>query len=272
MELELDPAIAAHYRHGLEHERLAVGNRLEAVRTSELLERFLPRPPAVVVDVGGGTGAYALPLARAGYEVHLLDAFEPHVRQARAGSEKQPDAPLRLVTLGDARALPFSDATADALLLFGPLYHLPDAGDRVQALNEARRVLRPDGVLLAAAISRFASTYDGIRTGAIANPLFEQIVTGDLQNGVHDNPDPQGRPEWFTLAYFHRPDELLGEVRDAGFAHAQVLAIEGPGAFRDVDAMLAEPEKRDALLRAIRRVESEPELLGASSHLMVIAH
>jgi ubiquinone/menaquinone biosynthesis C-methylase UbiE len=267
---ELDPVIAAHYRHDLERDRLETWGRLEAVRTRELFGRFLPSSPAVVLDVGGATGAYALPLAREGYEVHLIDPWEPHVETAIAASRAQPETPLASVALGDARELAFADESADAMLLLGPLYHLPAAGERARALAEARRVLRSGGVLLAVAISRFASTLDGLRSGAITDPTFEAIVEGDLGDGVHRNPDPEGRPEWFTLSYFHRPEELRQELQTAGFIDVQILAVEGPGNFRDLNGSLEDAVCRDAVLRAIRRVEAEPTLLGASAHLMAI--
>jgi SAM-dependent methyltransferase len=272
MGRRLDPSIEAHYRHDLERDRLRTEAQLEGVRTRELLRRFLPAPPAVVVDVGGASGVYALELARDGFAVHLLDPYPPHVEAAAAASAAQPDAPLASAIVGDARELPFGDAVADAALLLGPLYHLPDAADRAQALAEARRVLRPGGILMAAAISRFASTSDGLRTGAIADPAFEAIVEGDVRDGVHRNPDPEGHPEWFALASLHRPEELAGEVRAAGFGDVQVLAVEGPAAFWDPGPALDDPAHREAILRAIRRVESEPALLAASAHLMAVGH
>lgn len=271
MGVELDPAIAAHYAHGVERERLRSWARLEAERTRVLLARYLPPPPAVVLDVGGAEGAYALPLARAGYAVHLLDPVESHVVAARSASAQQASAPLASAQIGDARALPFDDRTADAALLLGPLYHLPDPADRAKALAEARRVLRTGGRLLVAAISRFASTLDGLRHGRIYDPVFEAIVEGDLRDGVHRNPDVAGRPEWFTLAYFHTPKELLEEVRAAGFPDADVLAVEGVGAVVNDHEALDDPAARAALLRTIERIEREPSLLGASPHLMAIA-
>lgn len=272
MASEFDPAIAAHYRHDPERDRLDTWARLEGVRTRELLTRFLPAAPAVVLDVGGARGAYALPLAQEGYEVHLIDPYAPHVEAATAASAAQPDAPLASVAVGDARELPFADASTDAVLLLGPLYHLPAAHDRGRALAEACRVLRSGGVVLAAGISRFASTFDGVRLGLIADPTFEGIVEGDLRDGVHRNPDPDGRPEWFTLSYFHRPEELRDEFSTAGLLDVQVVAIEGPGSFQDLGALLDDPTARTAVLAAIRRVETEPTLMGASAHLMAIGH
>jgi SAM-dependent methyltransferase len=265
--------MGAYYDRGHERGRLGDWGRLEFLRTRELLARFLPAPPATVLDVGGAAGAYALPLAREGYEVHLVDPVALHVEQARAGSDAQPDAPLASAVAGDARALPFDDESADVVLMLGPLYHLTDAADRTRALREARRALRPGGLLAAAAITRFASTLDGLAQGFLLEPGFEAIVERDLADGQHRNPDEhQG---WFTTAYFHRPDELEREVAAAGFDVTALVAIEGAvGAAAEVhalDAWIDDPAKREVLLRAIRRVEAEPSLLGASPHVMALA-
>jgi SAM-dependent methyltransferase len=268
--VDLDQDIARHYEQGLERERLTTGGRLEAARTRQLLARFLPAPPAEVLDVGGAEGAYALPLARAGYTVDLIDPVARHVAGAAAASRTQPEHPLRSVRLGDARSLEAPDASVDAVLLLGPLYHLIDAADRARALAEARRVLRPGGVLLAAAISRFASTWDGVQRGPIADPDFEAMVVGALRDGVHRNPDVENRPEWFTTAFFHRPEELHAEVTAAGFADATVLAVEGPGFGVAPEIADTDPGRWAAMLRAIERVETEPSLLGASPHLLAV--
>jgi ubiquinone/menaquinone biosynthesis C-methylase UbiE len=267
----LDPEIAAHYASVPERERLAGAGNLERVRTRELLGRYLPAPPAVVVDVGGGAGVYALPLAARGYEVHLVDPSALHVEQARRASDEQPETPLASATVGDARRLERPDASVDAALLLGPLYHLTDRADRIAALAEARRVLRPGGVLAAAAISRFASTYDGLLRGFLDEPGFEEIVERDVREGQHRNPGR--RAHWFTTAFFHLPDELAAEVADAGLRLDAVRAVEGPGwVLPDVAERLTDPARRERLLAAIRRVEAEPSLLGASAHLLAVAH
>jgi ubiquinone/menaquinone biosynthesis C-methylase UbiE len=271
----LNPDIAAHYQLGIERVRLRTVHRLEFVRTREIMARYLPPPPATVFDIGGGMGVYALPLAAEGYEVHLLDPVELHVREASsAWAERRSEASgggrLAEAFVGDARKLPFEDASADAALLLGPLYHLTKRHERLAALREALRVLRPGGPMLAAAISAFASTYDGLTHGFLAEPGFEEIVERDVREGQHRN--PVGRPDWFTTAFFHRPEELRDEVREAGFALDVLLAVEGPGsALADVNEWLDDPERRELLLRAVRRVETEPSGLGASAHVLAVA-
>jgi SAM-dependent methyltransferase len=264
----VDPEIAGFYALGHEAERLWTWGRLERVRTQELLARFLPPAPATVLDVGGGPGAYAVWLAHRGYAVRLVDPVELHLEQAREASARQPDAPLAGVEYGDARALAAADASVDAVLLLGPLYHLPDAADRDRALREARRVLRPGGVVLAAAISLFAPTIDGIRNAKLDEPGFEAVIEHDLRDGLHRNPD--GRPDWFTTAFFHRPEQLAAEVEAAGFGLEALVAIEGLGHYAREPAAWLDDPRREALLRAIRRVEAEPALLGASPHLLAV--
>src|SRR5262245_48655004 len=263
--------VAAYYGQGIERDRLAAGQgALELARTQALLERYLPAPPAVVADVGGGPGRYAVWLAKRGYRVHLVDPVPLHVEQARAASKELRGATLAGAEVGDARVLGLSHASVDAVLLMGPLYHLPERGDRLQALAEARRVCRRGGVIVAAGISRFASTLDGLRAGYLEDPAFAAMAAGDRQDGRHRN--PTGDPAYFTTAYFHRPGDLASEYAAAGLSHEATLAVEGPARLvPDLDARLADERRRAVLLAAIASVETEPTLLGVSAHLLAVA-
>src|SRR5215472_13842395 len=131
----MDPAIESHYGTGHERSRLFPDGRpsLEFVRAMELLERLLPPPPAQVLDIGGGPGTYAAPLAARGYRVHLVDPVQLHVNQAREVAGSGPAAAFT-AALGDARELSEPHESQDAVVLFGPLYHLTEAADRRQAL------------------------------------------------------------------------------------------------------------------------------------------
>jgi SAM-dependent methyltransferase len=259
-----DPDIAWYYERGRERERLSTGARLELLRTRELLERCLPAAPARVLDVGGGPGEYSAWLESRGYDVTLVDPVPLHLEQAR-------ERGVARAQLGDARNLEFDDDAFDAVLLLGPLYHLPDRDDRNRALREARRVLVPGGVVAAAVISRFASTIDGLHQGFLEEDEFGELVAACLETGAHVN--RTRRPGWFTTAYFHHPDEVLPELRDAGFVADALYAIEGVGAVTpNLPRWLDDPRLCAILLRTIRALETEPSLYGCAGHLLGIGH
>jgi ubiquinone/menaquinone biosynthesis C-methylase UbiE len=267
--MSLDPVIQAYYDNAPEEDRLGHGtSRLEEARTRELILRHAPAPPAPVIDIGGAAGAYAFWLADRGYEVRLVDATPRLVDVARERNER---ASRRLVSceVGDARALVEDDESAAMVLMLGPLYHLVEADDRLAALAEAARVLRPGGALVAAGISRCASTLDGLSREVLRDPEFASIVAGDLRDGRHRN--PTGQVSYFTTAYFHRPDDLRREVAAAGLDVEGLYGIEGPGwLLSDFDDRWRDPARREVLLQVARSLETEPSVIGASAHVMVV--
>lgn len=264
------PEIQTHYGRGGEARRLFQSHgQIELARTQEIVLRHLPPPPGTILDVGGGPGIYSRWLAARGYRVHLIDAMPSHVEQARQASARQPDAPVASLRVGDARRIEDADATVDAVLLLGPLYHLTERGDRIQALREARRVLRPGGLLFAAGIGRFASLLSGMVDNFLGDPDVREIIEQDLRDGQHRNPTAK---DYFTTAFFHLPQELTGEVREAGFDLVELLGVEGPAwLLPDLERRWADGEERERLLQAARAVEREPSLLGIHPHLLAVA-
>lgn len=256
-----EPDILTFYRSRYaEDDRLRVSphGRLEFLRTQELLRRHLPPPPARVLDVGGGTGAHASWLAADGYAVHVVDLVPEHVQQAA-------EAEGVTAAVGDARSLAAADAAADVVLLLGPLYHLVDAGDRLAAVREARRVLRPGGLLAAAGVCR----YTGLLDAAVLATLDQHTLTllsEVLATGRHD-------PRLgFTTAYFHLPDELGNELRTAGFGDVDVYGIEGPlWPALDAQGLDGLEQRLPSALACARAVERDPALIAASAHLLALA-
>src|SRR5262245_9294704 len=181
------PEVQKYYDGFPEEARLQSGrSRLEFERTTDVLTRVLPPAPCQVVDVGGAAGVYSLWLASRGYEVHLVDASPRLVEVARRESSRAMNT-LASISVGDARKLPSPDGCAEAVLVMGPLYHLPERNDRTLALLEAARVLKPGGILVAAAISRYASALDGMARGLSRDPDFRKIRDRDLVDGQHRN-------------------------------------------------------------------------------------
>lgn len=260
-------SVRTYYDRFPEEHRLASGvAQIEAARTKQVLGRFLPDPPAVVVDVGGGAGGYAFWLANRGYDVHLVDS-SPRLVALAAERNDRAGGPLASVAEGDARSLDFPDHYVDVVLLFGPLYHLMESIERAQAIAEATRVLKHGGALFAACITRWASLFDGLVNGRLPDAAFARMALEDVRTGEHRNPSEH--PEWFTTAYFHRPADFEAELRAAGLARVEVFALEGPAALLpDFETRWADPDQRRALLDAAALVEKEAALAGLSPHLL----
>ncbi|MEU1271007.1 class I SAM-dependent methyltransferase [Streptomyces sp. NPDC005799] len=255
--------ILAYYARGKEDGRLRDGGapsgRLEFWRTQDVLRRILPAAPARLLDVGGGSGVHAEWLVRDGYEVELVDPVPLHVEQA----SRLPGVTARS---GDARSLPDEDATYDAVLLLGPLYHLTERADRVRALAEARRVVRPGGPVVAATINRYAGLHDLLREERYFEPLQRARTDAASTDGRH-----RSGGGLFTEAYFAQPAEVPGEFGDAGLAPEGQYGLEGVAwLMGGIEDWLDDPERREVVLAATRRIESEPTLLGASGHLLTV--
>jgi SAM-dependent methyltransferase len=265
--MQPDDEIFEHYERTREADRLFSGpGELERIRTQAIITRYLVPPPARILDVGGGPGVYARWLLHEGYQVDLIDPVGSHVEEATRTfrEERLPGSARR----GDARRLDAEMASYDAVLLLGPLYHLPERRDRIQALLEMSRVLRPGGIAFLAAISRFASLLDGFARGFVRDPEFLRILTRDLVDGQHRN---LANTDYFTTSFFHRPEEFAAEIHEAGLELELLAGVEGPfwciNGFRE---LWANASTRGLLLDFARQIESEPSLLGASAHWLAV--
>lgn len=267
--------IFEYYAAGGESTRLTVGiGQLEAARTKEIIKRHLPPTPAVIYDIGGGTGYYAFWLAGMGHQVHLLE-LSPENIQISARFETDSGLLLADCQECDARDLPKEDQSADLVLLLGPLYHLTEKSDRLSALNEAYRVLKPGGMIFIATINRFANILYGLTTYDRKNQFLEEqpfrdMFVREIESGQHYKPEDY--PYFLARAYFHRVDELEKEVISSGFILENIYAVEGPGwLIPEFDEVWQQAEKRNLVLETIRQVETEQSLIGLSPHYLAVA-
>ena len=251
----------------IEDRRLFGGNGpLEFERTRQLITRYLPAPPQVVRDVGGGTGIYAQWLAGLGYETHLLDPVPALVEMAITKSPKK--TPLASAGIGDARDLPWPDNSSDLVLLLGPLYHLTERRDRILALNEAHRVLKPGGLVMGVAIPRLVTTMNALLQGMGRSTEFWLMACEDAETGQH-----RSRPSMpnFTTAYFHEPSEFAEEFTASGFVLEDLVGVEGPGWLApEFSVLWADQTRREQILEAAERLERRSDIMGMNKHVMAI--
>lgn len=258
--METDRRVLRRYELDDEAGRLwrpGVGD-LVRLRTWDIFERLLP-PSGRIADVGGGPGTHAAHLVDRGYEVILVEPVPRHVDQAVEATGGRARC-----ALGDARRLDLDDESFDAVLLMGPLYHLPDPQDRLMALREAARILRPGGRLIAEVITRHAWMLDATAKGVIDDPAVRADFTVNIEHGLSTDPD-RLRDGGFW-AYFHRVETIGGEVEAAGFVETRLIGVEGHAwLLGNLEELLEHP---GPLLEVLRTIESEPSLLGMSAHVV----
>ncbi|MGW3896715.1 condensation domain-containing protein [Micromonospora profundi] len=263
---DLAEELTAFYTTSEEEEREAAASghgRLEFERTQEILLRHLPPAPAVIADIGGGTGRYALWLAELGYRVVHRDIVPLYVEQLRAAVRPGTDVET---AVGDARSLDLADESVAAVLLLGPLYHLPRLADRVQVLREARRIVAPGGAVFASAISRWAARMDGVLRERIYERGPEMLAHIDEVEETGVLP-PLARGGY--TAYTHRPDELESEFSSAGLDMTDLVSVEGSAfLLTDLTERMDDPLGHEAILASARAHERVPELLGIGPHLV----
>jgi len=251
----------------IEWERLARPyRRFELASTLRLVEEHFPRGGSIV-DVGGGPGRYTRELLERGFRVSLVDLSPQAIAFAK-------DQLLRggllpdLVDEADARHLDlFENASFDGGLLLGPMYHLVDATDRAQALDEFRRILKAG----APGIIGFINPWGILRSG-----LFEFPSCFSDREHIRELLDTAvqiGEQRAFTEAAFLTPPQALSEIRAAGLAVEARAGVEGfaSGMLGEVERIAAEdPQAYEHILEMVTETCQWPAYRDCTEHLHVL--
>jgi len=262
--------IKEFYAHGMERNRLETPEfKLEGIRSKEIIARYLKKDNLEILDIGGGAGFYSFWLQEKGHQLSLVDLSADNIELVKKRSVVTGNK-LKYVETGDAVRLSFGDEKFDLVLLMGLMYHLIEREERMRALFEAKRVLRPGGVLLAAIISRYASLLDGFQRDLVLDDRFYSLLVQDLKTGTHINETENLR--YFTTSHFHTRKEIISEIADSGLIPDKLIPVESFGwivsHFSEKENDVAYMKK---LLATIRLLEDNEDLLPISPHVIVVA-
>lgn len=236
--------------------------QVELRRSLRVIDAYLPEA-ARVLDLGGGPGRYTIELARRGHSVTLVDLTPKHVERARREvDERDLGEHVDAIVQGDARDLDQIDADSfDAVVAFGPFYHLVDPDALDEAAEEVARVLRPDGLVFAQYLPPL-SGYVRLLDRAADAPDRVDLDTVDraFAEGVYRNPADHGYQE----AWYAQTHQIAALFAERGFEQLDALSVRGLAAYHEqklVDLREQDPEMYEKFSTLLDRTARRPEVL-----------
>jgi ubiquinone/menaquinone biosynthesis C-methylase UbiE len=253
------------YESYKEEDRLTTDNarKVEFLTTIKILENHLPEK-SKILDCAAGTGIYSFPLADEGHEVTALDITPRHVDLINAELKNKPYSMETAVN--DARDLSmFADESFDAVLCFGPLYHLTSEEDRVQCLRECLRVLKKGGLLFSAYINRFF-IIPLVATGDFKY-LNKDFIDDLISTGVSKSDDPLC---FWTDSYYHTPELIEDDYKALGLQIIEHSATDGMSITLREKINNMNQDEFEVWCHYHYITRQEKSILGISNHGLVV--
>ena len=263
--------IKSYYHTFNEWERLISSEgKLEYDLCFPLITKYL-NPNSTILDLGGGPGRYTIALAKAGYTMHLADLSPTLLEQAKIKIHESGIKHVRSITQLNATDLSaYSDSIFDAVLLFGPLYHLTTEEERLACLNEVHRVLKTDGLVFASFIP-YMSGAIGVaeRLFRAPNQVSVQTLNQVFEQGIFNNNASEG----FQEGYYPSSDEVIRLFQRTGFSNLLLRSIRGWGSGREEEIYHLkekDPEMFEAVINLINKTAAYPSVIEMCSHALFI--
>lgn len=270
--------LIAHYNKFNEDKRLTRRHgQVEYITTMQYIHKYIEAlqgenakdTTLQILDIGAGTGRYAVELAKEGHDVtaveyvkYNLGRLKQNANVAKKDCQEAGKEFLLQAYQGDARKLKrFAEDTFDLTLLFGPMYHLYSFEDKLQALMEAKRVTKPGGYIL---VAYLMNEYGVLTYGFKEGNAIACIEDGRLDDNFHCHSTEKDLYDYVRL-------EDMKELRDAaGLEHVQTISADGPADYmrRELNAMSEEMFAK--FIEYHLSTCERPELLGAGAHTVDI--
>lgn len=262
--------IREYYKNFDEDNRLNNDNsgKLEYEMTMKSLNKYLPKT-GVILDLGGATGVYSFPLAQKGYKVYLADLSPKLIEQAKDKVENKKENNIVSCDVVNAINLSiYNDEQFDAVLLFGPLYHLLDKNEREQCVKEVNRVLKTGGIVFASFIPYLSGSI------AIVDRFFRHPEQGNVENlratfnfGKFNNLDNNG----FQEGYYPTSKEIEELFEENNFEKITTFSIRGFGYEKEDELYkIQDKEMFEEIINLIEKSSECKEIIETCGHAMFI--
>ena len=209
-----------------------------------------------ILDIGAGTGRYSVPLAEEGYDVTAVELVKHNL-----GILKSKGSSVKAYQGNALKLKRFENESFDLTLLFGPMYHLFGQDDKLQALKEAKRVTKPNGIIMVAyCMNEYGVLTYAFKERHILECVEEKRLTEDYKtiSGIEN------------LYDYMRIEEIDHLVEDAGLNRIKILSPDGPANYmRPFLNQLTEEEFEYFVQYQMATCERK-DLIGAGAHTLDI--
>lgn len=247
-----------YYNKFCEEKRLGRRHgQVEYIITMKYIHKYLEKTPHPrIIDIGAGTGRYSVQLAEEGCDVTAVELVKYNL-----GILKSKGSSVKAYHGNALNLSRFADETFDMALLFGPLYHLFTMEDKVKALNEAARVTKQGGYILAAyCMNEYGVLLYGFRDGHLKACLED----GRLDSDFHCISQPKDLYDYVRL-------EDIDRINcETNLKRMQIIAPDGPADYMRQVLNEMDEDTFELFIRYQMSVCERPELLGASAHTVDI--
>lgn len=252
------------YENYGEYNRL-IRHRMEFYINLRYMREFLPGENLRILDLGGGPGRYSVELTKDGHELTLIDLSDFNISEAERLCAEE-GVTIHKMFQGDALDLSsIKDDSFDVVLAMGPFYHIKDETLRKQCINGIKRVLKNNGTLFTAHLSRCAFFK------YIVKELPEQIdqFYENLHHIIDTGLKKYSDGDVFTdNTYCDFSENILEFMTKQGFTNGQVIASEGLVDL--IEDKLEELDSKyfDKIAELNYRFCKDPHPVNAASHLL----
>lgn len=208
-----------------------------------------------MIDIGAGTGRYTKYYLDKNYDITAIELVKQNLVRLK---EKCPNIPA---FQGNAKNLKkFKDNSFDITLLLGPMYHL-FGDDKIIALNEAKRITKPNGFIV---VAYLLNDYAVISYAFKENNIFNVLKQNKLDKNfiTHTNID--------DLYSYDTLENIETYSQKCDLKRKVIFSPDGPTDYMRNSINKMDNKTFEIYLKYVQKIAERKDLLGASSHIVDI--
>ena len=231
---------------------------VEYVTSMKYIHEYLPqgkKETIKILDVGAGTGRYSVQLAGEGYDVTAVELVKYNL-----GILKSKKSSVKAYQGNALNLSRFEADQFDMVLVFGPMYHLYTKEDKVKALKEAKRVVKPGGILVAYCMNEYSILTYGFKEGHMKESIRNQKV----DDSFHVRSKEEDLYDYVRIEDIDAIDQAAGVKRE------KLIAADGPANYMRTVLNAMDEETYQLFIQYHLSTCERKDLLGASAHTLDI--